>query len=138
MSWTTFNPEEKETVFRSGSTDSTQIALDLKTVTDRMLENKEADHASSARQLCFFINATNGYIQIVWWNNEQAQVLGDWIYELTLTALWETETDAFNFDKLCRFALFDFIEDNLIAEDGSCVYDAFMKTELSDIEEVFI
>lgn len=138
MTWTNIDPEEKETIFQSESTDSAQIALDLKTVTDRMLENKIADNASSVQQLFFFINATNGFIRIVWWNNGESKVVGDWVYELELRTLRETEEDAFNFDKICRFALFDFTEDNMILDDGSSVYDIFMKTELSDIEEVLI
>ncbi len=138
MTWTKINPEEQETIFQSESTESTQIAVDMKTVVDRMIENKEADNASSAQQLFFFINATNGFIKIVWWNNEISQVVGDWIYELELRTFWEGEDDSFNFDNVCRYALFDFTEDNMILDDGTPVYDVFVKTELTDIEEVLI
>ncbi|MNJ86159.1 hypothetical protein D3C87_36460 [compost metagenome] len=138
MTWTVINPEEKETVFQSESISDTQIAGDLKTVVDRMIENKEDDLAVSARQLLFLINATNGFIKVVWWDQEKSEVVGDWIYELQLNTYWETEDDAFNFDKTCRFALFDFTEDHMLLDDGTNLYDLFMKTELSDIEEVLI
>lgn len=136
MSWIALNPEEQETIFQSQATEYLQIAADLKIVVDRMIENKETDHASSAKELFFFINATNGFIQIVWWNNEEAKTLGEWAYELELRTFWEGEDDAFNFDNVCRFALFDFTEDNMCLDDGSVVYEVYMKTELSDIEEV--
>ncbi|MNU99809.1 hypothetical protein D3C71_899560 [compost metagenome] len=138
MAWTKINPEEQETIFQSESKESTQIAVDLKIVVDRMIENKEKDNASSAKQLCFFINATNGFIKIVWWNNDREEAVGDWIYELALKTFWEGEDDAFNFDNVCRYALFDFTEDNMILDDGTPVYDVFAKTELSDIEELII
>lgn len=138
MTWIALNPDEQETIFQSEATTDTQIAGDIKTVVDRMIENKPKDQAASARQLLFLINATNGFIKIAWWNNEDSEVVGEWVYEIQLNTYWETEEDAFNFDKTCRFALFDFTEDHLISEDGMSVYDVFMKTELSDIEEVLI
>ncbi len=138
MTWIALNPDEQETIFQSEATTDTQIAGDIKTVVDRMIENKQEDQAASARQLLFLINATNGFIKIAWWNNEDSEVVGEWVYEIQLNTYWETEEDAFNFDKTCRFALFDFTEDHLISEDGMSVYDVFMKTELSDIEEVLI
>lgn len=138
MTWIALTPDEQETIFQSESTTEKQIAGDLKTVVDRMIENKEKDLAASAQQLLFLINATNGFIKIVWWNNEDSEVVGEWVYEVQLSTYWETEDDAFNFDKTCRFALFDFTEDHMILEDGTNMYDIFMKTELSDIEEVLI
>ncbi len=138
MTWIALNPDEQETIFQSEATTDTQIAGDIKTVVDRMIENKPKDQAASAQQLLFLINATNGFIKIAWWNNEDSEVVGEWVYEIQLNTYWETEEDAFNFDKTCRFALFDFTEDHLISEDGMSVYDVFMKTELSDIEEVLI
>ncbi|WP_343605412.1 hypothetical protein [Fluviicola sp.] len=138
MTWIALTPDEQETIFQSESTTEKQIAGDLKTVVDRMIENKEKDLAASAQQLLFLINATNGFIKIVWWNNEDSEVVGEWVYEVQLSTYWETEDDAFNFDKTCRFALFDFTEDHMILEDGTNIYDIFMKTELSDIEEVLI
>lgn len=138
MSWTAIAPEEKETIFHSQSITSTDIAADLKTVVDRMIENKTEDRAASARQLLFLINATNGFIKIVWWNQETSEVAGEWGYELQLDSFWETEHDAFNFDEACRFALFDFVEDHMISEGGIPLYDVFTKTELTDIEEVLI
>lgn len=138
MSWTKLNPEEQETIFQSEAIEHSQIAEDLKTVVDRMIENKEADNASAAQQLFFFINATNGFIQIVWWDNEKSKPIGDWVYELELRTFWEAEDDAFNFDNVCRYAMFDFTEDNMCRDDGSAVYDVFLKTELSDIEELLV
>lgn len=138
MTWIALNPDEQETIFQSEATTDTQIAGDIKTVVDRMIDNKQEDQAASAQQLLFLINATNGFIKIAWWNNEDSEVVGEWVYEIQLNTYWETEEDAFNFDKTCRFALFDFTEDHLISEDGMSVYDVFMKTELSDIEEVLI
>lgn len=138
MTWIALNPDEQETIFQSEATTDTQIAGDIKTVVDRMIENKQEDQAASAQQLLFLINATNGFIKIAWWNNEDSEVVGEWVYEIQLNTYWETEEDAFNFDKTCRFALFDFTEDHLISEEGMSVYDVFMKTELSDIEEVLI
>lgn len=138
MTWIALNPEEQKTIFQSEATTDTQIAGDIKTVVDRMIENKPKDQAASAQQLLFLINATNGFIKIAWWNNEDSEVVGEWVYEIQLNTYWETEEDAFNFDKTCRFALFDFTEDHLISEEGMSVYDVFMKTELSDIEEVLI
>lgn len=138
MTWIALTPDEQETIFQSESTTEKQIAGDLKTVVDRMIENKEKDLAASAQQLLFLINATNGFIKIVWWNNKDSEVVGEWVYEVQLSTYWETEDDAFNFDKTCRFALFDFTEDHMILEDGTNMYDIFMKTELSDIEEVLI
>ena len=136
MTWTKINPEEQETIFQSQATEYAEIAADLKIVVDRMIANKEADNASSAQQLFFFINATNGFIQIVWWNNETSKTVGEWVYELELRTFWEGEDDAFNFDNVCRFALFDYTEDHMCLDDGSVVYEVFMKTELSDIDEV--
>lgn len=136
MSWIKLNPEEQETIFQSEATEYRQIAADLKMVVDRMIENKEADKASDAEQLFFFINATNGFIKIAWWNNETSNPVGEWVYELELRTFWEGEDDAFNFDHVCRFALFDFTEDNMCLDDGGVVYEVFMKTELSDVEEV--
>ena len=138
MTWTAINPEEKETLFQSEASTDTQIAADLKIVVDRMIENKEEDLAASAQQLLFLINATNGFIKIVWWDNEKSEVVGEWVYELLLSTYWESEDDAFNFDSMCRYALFDFTEDYMISDDGSAVYDIFIKTELTDIEEVLI
>lgn len=138
MTWTAINPEEKETLFQSEASTDTQIAADLKIVVDRMIENKEEDLAASAQQLLFLINATNGFIKIVWWDNEKSEVVGEWVYELLLSTYWESEDDAFNFDNMCRYALFDFTEDYMISDDGSAVYDIFIKTELTDIEEVLI
>jgi hypothetical protein len=138
MSWTRINPEEKETLFRSEATEDLKIAEDLKIVVDRMIGDREEDNATASNQLFFFINATNGFIQIVWWDNDSSKPVGDWVYELELTTFWESEDDAFNFDSVCRYALFDFTEDNMIFDDGSARYEVFMKTELSDIEEVLI
>lgn len=138
MSWTIINSDEKETIFQSEATDDTQIAAGLKLVVDRMIRDKAEDNAVAATQLFFFINATNGFIRVAWWNNDAATVIGDWVYELELRTFWESEEDAFNFDKVCRFALFDFTEDNMIFDDGSSRYNVFMKTELSDIEEVLV
>lgn len=138
MTWTALNPEEKETLFQSEAITDAQIAGDIKKAVDRMIENKEEDHAASARQLLFLINATNGFIKIVWWNQEKSEVVGDWVYEILLTTYWESENDAFNFDKTCRYALFDFTEDHMILDDGTSAFDIFVKTELSDIEEVLI
>lgn len=138
MTWTALNPEEKETIFQSEATTDTQIAGDLKTVVDRMIENKTEDGADSAKQLLFVINATNGFIQVVWWNQEKSELAGEWVYELELSTFWEMEDDAFNFDNTCRFALFDFMEDHIVLDDGRSLYDIYLKTELSDIEEVLI
>lgn len=138
MTWTAIDPEEKETILQSEATTQAQIAEDLKKVVDRMIENKEEDNASSAEQLLFSVNATNGFIRIVWWNNDTEEVVGDWVYELSLNTYWETEDDAFNFDNTCRFALFDYTEDNLLNEDENLVYGIYLKTELADIEEILI
>lgn len=136
MSWIALNPDEQETIFLSQATEEAPIAVDLKIVVDRMIANKESDKASAAEQLFFFINATNGFIKIAWWNNEASEPVGEWVYELELGTFWEQEEDAFNFDKVCRFALFDYTEDHMCLDDGSVVYEVFMKTELSDVEEV--
>ena len=138
MTWTAIDPEEKETLFQSEATTDAEIAADLKTVVDRMIENKDEDLAAAARQLLFLINATNGFIKIVWWDNEKSEVVGDWVYELLLTTYWESEDDAFNFDNMCRYALFDFTEDYMLGEDENPIYDIFIKTELSEIEHVLI
>jgi hypothetical protein len=137
MTWKKLNPEEKETIFLSSSSDSTHLAADLKTVVDRMVENKDADNASAAKQLLFNINATNGFIKIVWWNNDTSETIGDWMYEINLATLWEAH-DAFNFDKVCYNAMYDFTEDNMISEEGDSLYDIFRITELSEIEELLI
>lgn len=138
MTWTAINPEEKETLFQSQATTQREIAADLKIVFDRMIENKEEDNAASTGQLLFLINATNGFIKIVWWNNETSEVVGDWVYEILLETYWESEDDSFNFDDTCRYALFDFTEDYLLGEDENSIYDVFIKTELTEIEHVLI
>lgn len=138
MTWTAIDPEEKETLFQSQATTQHEIASDLKIVFDRMIENKEKDNAASAEQLLFLINATNGFIKIVWWNNETSEVVGDWVYEILLETYWESEDDSFNFDDTCRYALFDFTEDYLLGEDENSIYDVFIKTELTEIEHVLI
>lgn len=59
------NPDEPETIYTSNATEPVQLAADLKTVADRIIENRKNDEATEAKQLLFFINATNGYIRIL-------------------------------------------------------------------------
>ncbi|MDR2235046.1 MAG: hypothetical protein LBE92_02895 [Chryseobacterium sp.] len=135
MSWRRMNPDEPETVYTSNATELPQLAADIKTVVDRIIENREADNATEAEQLLFYINATNGYIRILWINDTDA--LGTWAYHLDLPELHEGG-DAIIFDQLCYNALWDYTEQNNFDEEYNLIYRVFYRTELTDVEELLI
>ena len=135
MSWRKMNPDEPETIYTSNATELPQLTADLKTVVDRIIENREADKATEAKQLLFYINATNGYIRILWINDDG--VLGKWVYHLDLPELHEGG-DAFVFDKICYNALWDYAEENNFNEEYDPIYDIFYRTELTEVEELLI
>ena len=136
MSWIALSPEEQETIFQSESITDTLIAADLKTVVDRMIQNKEEDQADSAQQLLFRINAANGLISINWWDQERSRTVGNRMYELLLSNYWETDNNSFNFDKVCRIALLGFVKEHLLPGNRNRVCNVYVKTELSGIEEI--
>ena len=129
------NPDEPETIYTSNATELSQLTEDLKTVVDRIIENRENDEATAAKQLFFFINATNGYIRILWTNDTEA--VGNWVYHLDLLELHEGG-DAFVFDKMCYNALWDYAEENNFDEEYEPIYDIFYRTELTEVEELLI
>jgi hypothetical protein len=136
MSWRRLNPDEPETIYSSNATELEQLTADLKVVVDRMTENREADAAADAKQLLCYINATNGYIRLMWRSDTDA--LGTWVYHLDLDALHEGG-DAFVFDKMCYNAIWDFTEEFMFDEQGDSVYSIFYRTELmSNVEEILI
>jgi hypothetical protein len=135
MSWRRMNPDEPETIYISNATELSQLTEDLKTVVGRMIENRETDEATEAKQLFFYINATNGYIRILWTNDTESA--GIWIYHLDLPELHEGG-DAFVFDKICYNALWDYAEENNFNEEYDPIYDIFYRTELTEVEELLI
>lgn len=135
MSWRRMNPDEPETIYTSNATELSQLTEDLKTVVDRMIENRETDEATEAKQLFFYINATNGYIRILWTNDNESA--GIWIYHLDLPELHEGG-DAIVFDKMCYNALWDYAEENNFDEEYEPIYDIFYRTELTAVEELLI
>ncbi|WP_308003714.1 hypothetical protein [uncultured Chryseobacterium sp.] len=135
MSWRRMPPDEPETIYTSNANEPEQLAADLKTVVDRIIENRKNDEATEAKHLLFFINATNGYIRILWTNENKA--VGNWVYHLDVPKLHEGG-DAFVFDKMCYSALWDYAEENNFDEEYEPIYDIFYKTELTDAEELLI
>lgn len=129
------NPDEPETIYTSNATELSQLTEDLKKVVDRMIENRETYEATEAKQLFFYINATNGYIRILWTNDNEA--VGNWVYHLDVPELHEGG-DAIVFDKTCYSALWDYAEENNFDEEYEPIYDIFYRTELTEAEELLI
>lgn len=130
MSWKSLNAEEPKTSYTSNSTDVKAVTEDVKIVVDKMIENREVDEASDAKQLFFFINATNGYLRISWCDFANDKVLGKWAYWLELNSLWEKLDDASKFDDKCFRAIADFTEFYMISLEGVELYQVFYRTEL--------
>lgn len=137
MAWRKIDPEDQETVYESNAADATAITHDLKIVIDRLIENKTADNASAAENLYLFVNATNSYIMVAWYNKTEAKLMGDWIYYMDLNALGEKE-DAFLFDQECYDAIWDYTEEHTYDDEGNSLYGIFIKTELTEIKEILI
>lgn len=131
MIWT------NETIFLSQALDAEEIAISLQTVFERMEENKRSDNAIEAKALLFTINSTNGFIKIIWWDNDAQTAIGKLIYEVRPKELWEDE-DAFDFEKACWFAVFEFTEIFMITKTGAYLYDVYIETETTRIEQVLI
>ena len=135
MSWTRMKPGEPETIYTSNATTLSDLTSDIKFVVDRMIENRATDEATDAEQLLFYINATNGYIRILW--TSDTDILGRWVYHLELPTLHEGG-DAFVYDKLCYDAIWDYTEENNFDEHYNTIYRIFYRTELTDVEEIDI
>ena len=130
MRWTSLNPEEPKTSYTSKATDVKDVTEDIKIVVDKMIENREVDEATDAKQLFFFINATNGYMQITWCDFANDKFLGKWGYWLQLNDFWEKLDDAFKFDDQCFRAIANFTEFYMISNEGIELYQVFYRTEL--------
>lgn len=131
MSWSSTNPDEPKTSYASKTTNIAEIREDIKIVVDKMIENREADNAGEAKQLLFFINATNGYIQISWCDFANDKVLGDWVYWLELKDFWKATDNSSVFDEKCFRAIAHFTEYYMFDEDFKVIYEVFYRTELS-------
>jgi hypothetical protein len=132
----------KETMFLSDATDYTTAQRDLAVVVQRMIDNKTADAATDAEALLFYTNATNGFINIKWYNPETEKTVGNLGYYLELKTLWEISLEhndgAFFFDNQTHIAICCTYED-FMDDYGDCDFDVFTSNEMdSTPEELYI
>lgn len=142
MSWQKLNDDEPELYYHSNAVKEEDVKKDLLVVLHKMKTNRLAERAEKADSLLFYFNATNGFISIVWFNSQVNKPTGTWMYQLLLETLWEAslehEDGAFYFDKTCRYAVCDYLNDDILENDGQQRWSVFIKTELNGIEELFI
>lgn len=121
----------------SEALDPEENAISLQTVFERMEKNKSFDNAQEAQELLFSINATDGFIKIIWWDNDKQSPIGKLINEVRPKKLWEDE-DIFDFEKACWFGVFKFTEIFMISKTRDYLYSVYIKTETTRTEQVLV
>ncbi len=118
MTWSTNDnePERPEVFFTSTAEgeDRDELLFDLWIAMHRMVERRDAEGASQARRLHLYSNATNGYVDLQWLNDELSPV-GKWRYTVHFPELHRAslvhDEGSFYFDQQVRFTAFSLAED---------------------------
>lgn len=101
-----------------------------------MMGRAEEDQRENATKLFMFINATNGYVQLTWLNDDD-EYASNWMYTLTLKGLWaaslEHEDGALYYDEMCIAAAMSFAEQTEALPSSISVW---CRTELSPLFSV--
>ena len=135
MSWSKLNDEEPELYYNSKAMDYFEISSDISLVYQKMKSSRENDNALFAKELIFIVNATNGYVRIMWYDSASQKGQGTWAYQLNLKNFWNSDLKqgAFTFDKECHLGICCFTE-SILPENT----DVYTKYETGAIEKLLV
>jgi hypothetical protein len=136
MSWSKLYEDEPELYYRSNAHDQQGIYQDLNIVFKRMLDRRTEDGADQARQLLFLVNATNGFIDIYWYDHENQRSVGIWLYQLKLKSFCEITKGNFFFDEECYRAIYNLAKNYAYNSENIQQFRIFAKFELGGFVEI--
>jgi len=140
MTWKSQDPDGPETIFISTAKDEEQVHIDLIILVKKMIKNLKSDRAESAKKLLLYTNATNGYVQLAWFDKDDKSV-GTWNYYLELPQLLEkannSQDGASYFDNEVHIGICVMTE-ILIHGELDDVYDIYTQTELEGPSQLYI
>lgn len=142
MSWRRLNDEEPELYYSSKAKTKEEITADIYLVFNRMMDRRGEENAEDAEGLAFIINATNGYISMVWYNPTTKKAAGTWKYELKIEDFWQLSIDhqegAFFFDNETYMAIFNFMDQHIYDETGKELVRVFVRRDIGGLNELVI
>ncbi len=88
MSWINNEDYPKNKVYRTSSTKKLDIIEDLNVVVNQVIKSKVDDSAEHATSLLLYVNATNGYVGVYFYDIDEMVEIGQSAYLLELPELW--------------------------------------------------
>ena len=131
MEWKIESTNNRFLTCESTAIEKEQLVVDIETVLNKIISEKIID----AKQILFYINATNGYIVITGYSSETEETFDESGIWIELRNLWENEQNAYDFDEFVLSSIKKAFKTKL-GEQTKKNYQVFYKTEEDDVEKI--